>query len=127
MIRPEPDQRSLERRARDEQIASAPKLPFPELPHDIPVSPVKVHLSNQIRTELFAAIQSLSESIPEMRVGQMLAAVGELCADLHGRSLWDATDAEFLEAVWQFHRKIEAATVAAGSQGPGSDRGQDHG
>jgi hypothetical protein len=56
---------------------------------------------NEIRTELFAALQSLSESIPEMRVGQILAAIGELCADLHGRGLWDATEAELVEAVWR--------------------------
>ncbi len=67
--------------------------------------------ANNTRTELFAALQSLSEAIPEMRVGQLVAAVGELCADLHGRGLWDAADTEFLEAVWQFHRKFEAATV----------------
>ena len=45
-----------------------------------------------------------------------MAAIGELCADLHGRGLWDATDAEFLEAVWQFHRNFEAATVTSGRQ-----------
>jgi hypothetical protein len=70
---------------------------------------------NSSRTELFVALQSLSEAIPEMRVGQIMAAVGELCDDLHGRGLWDATDAELLEAVWQFHRNFEAATVAPGS------------
>lgn len=48
------------------------------------------------RVELFAALQSLSEAIPEMRAGQLVAAVGELCADLHGRGLWDASDAELL-------------------------------
>jgi hypothetical protein len=69
------------------------------------------------KIELFAALQALSESIPEMRAGQLVAAVGELCADLHGRGLWDATDAEFLEAVWQFHRNFEDATVAAGETG----------
>ena len=37
--------------------------------------------------ELFAALQELSEVIPEMRSGQLMAAVGELCADLHGRGL----------------------------------------
>ena len=63
--------------------------------------------------ELFSALQSLSEAIPEMRAGQLVAAIGELCADLHGRGLWDATDAEFLEAVWQFHRNFDATTVAA--------------
>jgi hypothetical protein len=42
-------------------------------------------------------------------------AVGELCADLHGRGLWDATDAELLEAIWQFRRDYETST----GQGPG--------
>lgn len=64
------------------------------------------------RSELFAALQALSEVVPEMRAGQLLAAVGELCADLHGRALWDASDAELLEAVWQFQRNYEAAAAA---------------
>ena len=46
-----------------------------------------------------------------MRTGQLMAAVGELCADLHGRGLWDAADEEFLEAVWQFRRNYEAAVA----------------
>jgi hypothetical protein len=61
------------------------------------------------RVELFAALQELSEVIPEMRSGQLMAAVGELCADLHGRGLWDADDEELLEAVWRFRRNYEAA------------------
>ena len=71
---------------------------------------------NTPRTELFAALQSLSEAIPEMRLGQLVAAVGELCADLHGRGLWDADDAELLEAVWQFHRNFEGGAVAPDSR-----------
>lgn len=67
---------------------------------------------NQTRVELFVALRELSEVVPEMRAGQLMAAVGELCSDLHGRGLWDATDAEFLEAVWQFRRNFEAATVS---------------
>ena len=66
---------------------------------------------NETRAELFVALRGLSEIVPEMRAGQLMAAVGELCADLHGRGLWDATDAEFLEAVWQFRRNLEAATL----------------
>ena len=65
-----------------------------------------------MREELFTALQALSEIAPEMRAGQLMAAIGELCADLHGRGLWDATDEEFLEAVWQFQCNIEAATDA---------------
>lgn len=68
------------------------------------------------RTELFAALQALAEIVPEMRSGQLMAAVGELCTDLHGRGLWDASDAELLEAVWQFRRDFEAATASQNRQ-----------
>ena len=61
------------------------------------------------RSDLQAGLGELSSLIPDMRVGQLMAAVGELCADLHGRGLWDATDAELLEAVWQFRRDYETA------------------
>lgn len=69
------------------------------------------------RADVFAALQSLSDIIPEMRAGQLAAAVGELCADLHGRGLWEATDAELLEAAWQFRHNFEAALAA--TAGPG--------
>ena len=46
--------------------------------------------ASDIRADVFAALQELSEVIPEMRTGQLMAAVGELCTDLHGRYLWDA-------------------------------------
>jgi hypothetical protein len=68
------------------------------------------------RADLFTSLQSLSELIPEMRAGQLVAAIGELCADLHGRGLWEASDIELLEAVWQFHRNFEAAAVTPGKQ-----------
>jgi hypothetical protein len=70
---------------------------------------------SQTKAELFAALQSLSDSIPEMRAGQLVAAIGELCADLHGRGLWDAADAELLEALWKFQRNFETATVTSGA------------
>jgi hypothetical protein len=71
---------------------------------------------NRTRAELSAALGELSEIVSEMRAGQLVAAIGELCADLHGRELWEATDAEFLEAVWQFRRNFEAATVSPARQ-----------
>jgi hypothetical protein len=64
---------------------------------------------NETRAELMAAFRELCETVPEMRAGQLMAAVGELCADLHGRGLWEASDTELLEAVWQFRRTFEAA------------------
>ncbi len=64
------------------------------------------------KTEVFAALRSLAELIPEMRAGQLTAAVGEVCADLHGRGLWEASDAELLESVWQFRRNFEQSAGA---------------
>jgi hypothetical protein len=52
-----------------------------------------------------------------MRAGQLVAAVGEVCADLHGRGLWDASDEELREAVWRFQRNFEAATEKSNEQG----------
>ena len=69
--------------------------------------------NNDTRAELLAALEELSQLVPEMRAGQLMAAVGELCADLHGRGLWDANDDELLEAVWQFRRNFEAAMVSS--------------
>jgi hypothetical protein len=63
------------------------------------------------RAELSATLAAICDAVPEMRVGQLLAAVGELCQDLHGRGLWDASDAELLEAAWQFQRNYEATMV----------------
>jgi hypothetical protein len=64
------------------------------------------------REELFDALRGLSESSElarGMRTGQLVAAVGEVCSDLHGRGLWDASDDELLEAVWRFRCNLEAA------------------
>jgi hypothetical protein len=67
------------------------------------------------RSEVYERLKQLSDLVPEMRCAQLIAAIGELCADLHGRGLWDASDAEFLEAIWQFRRNYEATTARSGS------------
>jgi hypothetical protein len=69
--------------------------------------------ARDVRADVFAALQELSQVIPEMRTGQLMAAVGELCSDIHGRGLWDAADDELLEAIWQFRRNYEAAITAS--------------
>lgn len=67
----------------------------------------------ETRVEIFASLAELSDRIPEMRAGQLLAAIGERCADLHGRGLWEASDAELVEAIWQFRRDFEASPAAS--------------
>jgi hypothetical protein len=76
-----------------------------------------------VKSEVYDTLRELSALIPEMRAAQLIAAVGELCADLHGRGLWDASDAEFLEALWQFRRNYEAATQGARWNLPGRAAG----
>jgi hypothetical protein len=67
--------------------------------------------TNETREELFAALHELCQLVPDMRSGQLFAAIGELCMDIHGRGLWEASDAELVEAVWQFRRNYESATA----------------
>jgi hypothetical protein len=71
---------------------------------------------NETRAELIVAFRELCEMVPEMRAGQLMAAVGELCSDLHGRGLWEASDTELLEAVWQFRRNFEASAARQSPQ-----------
>jgi len=66
---------------------------------------------SDIRSELFSSLLSLSERAPQMRVGQLMAALGELSADRHGRGLWDIGDDDFLEVIWHFRRGIEHANL----------------
>jgi hypothetical protein len=76
------------------------------------------HTTNQT----FEALQELSQLMPDMRSGQLIAAIGELCADLHGHGLWDASDAEFMEAIRQFRGNYHYA-LHGGEHGPGGDVG----
>jgi hypothetical protein len=66
---------------------------------------------SEARAELFVAFRELCQIVPEMRAGQLMAAVGELYSDLHGRGLWEASDPELLEAVWQFRCNFEASAA----------------
>ena len=52
MTTPKTDERSPERRARDEQIVAEPQMPPLELPPDAPATPVETHLDRQRRHPL---------------------------------------------------------------------------
>jgi hypothetical protein len=70
---------------------------------------------SDIRADVFAALRETARAIPEMRTGELMAAVGELSTDLHRRGLWDADDSELLEAIWQFRRNYQAAVTPSGA------------
>lgn len=55
MVIPAADERSAERRARDEQIAGEPHLPPPELPPGAVPGPVETHLARLRRQPLAIA------------------------------------------------------------------------
>ena len=55
MSKPEVDQRSASRRARDEQIAAEPQLAPPELPPDTAPTPLEAHLGRRGRRPLAIA------------------------------------------------------------------------
>ena len=86
------------------------------LPPMIDVTPVSPP-STDARAALAVGLDELSHAVPDVRFGQLVAAVGELCVDLHGRGLWDATDAELGDAVRQFRRDYESATTGHGRKG----------
>ena len=73
-------------------------------------------IERETRIELFTVLRSLAEIVPEMRAGQIMAALGELCADMHGRGLWEAEDAELLETMWKFRHDLEALSATANGQ-----------
>ena len=62
-----------------------------------------------VRSDLLEMIRSASETASQMRIGQLVAVIGDLCADMHGRGLGDATDEELLEAAWRFRHDFEHA------------------
>jgi hypothetical protein len=68
-------------------------------------------MNQVLRQELAAQLSQVCQLIPEMRTGQIMASVGEICQDLHGRGLWDATDEELSEAFWQFQQNYEQAIM----------------
>ena len=61
---------------------------------------------------------------PELRLGQLLATVGELGADETGHSLWDIEDADFAAALERFAADIARRTDRANS-GAVADRPPD--
>jgi hypothetical protein len=62
----------------------------------------------EARHEFLDLIRGFSDATPSMRIGQLVAAIGEICSDLHSRGLWDAEDHELLEAARKFQRGIES-------------------
>ena len=64
---------------------------------------------------------------PELRIGQLLAAVGELAADETGLSLWDVEDADFAAALDRFGADMTRRGSDHAQAGPAPGRSHDPG
>jgi hypothetical protein len=55
-------------------------------------------MNSPVRNELLNILGELSAACPEMRFGQLIANLATLAQGLSAQALWDAEDAELLEA-----------------------------
>lgn len=53
---------------------------------------------NPVRHELFRVIEELSEIVPEVRLGQLMANLSYLARGLNKEAIWDMEDEELLDA-----------------------------
>jgi hypothetical protein len=61
-------------------------------------------MTPDVRREALAALAELSDSVPEVRIGQLVAHLGLLSEDDGGRGLGDIEDGELL-ALLRRHRE----------------------
>ena len=47
----------------------------------------RANAPSDTKSKVYTRFRKLAELIPELRAGQLIAAVGGLCADLHGHML----------------------------------------
>ena len=65
-----------------------------------------------LQSRILHRLEEIRRLCPEMRLGQILAAVGMLGEDSTGRGLWDIEDDELSEAVERFAGDLSRQTDA---------------
>jgi hypothetical protein len=66
-------------------------------------------MMNETRRELLQALSELSQQLPELRMGQLIANLATLARGPEVEGIWEADDNELLEAA---RRQIEAARIS---------------
>lgn len=68
----------------------------------------------QDRKELMRVLERLSETYPEMRLGQLVANLSYLAKEPSNEAIWDVEDAELIAAARQMleQRNSPSASVA---------------
>ena len=66
-------------------------------------------MTNDQRRELLEVLQELSDEFPDWRFGQMITNLATLARGPQVESIWDAEDAEFIDAARQLLENRRAA------------------
>ena len=82
-------------------------------------------MNNDVRKEALAALVELSEMAPELRIGQLVAHLGEMSEDDGGHGLGDIEDDRLLEVIRRHHQRSFAGgkAIAEPIAGADGDRG----
>ena len=66
-------------------------------------------MTNELRQQVLAALEDLSETYPDWRFGQMIANLATIARGPENESVWDMEDEELLAAIrWQLEQRREA-------------------
>ncbi len=69
-------------------------------------------IATEIRATVLQRLKEVHRLRPEMRLGQLMAALGLLGGDATGRSLWDIEDEELVSVLERLARDLERRTKA---------------
>ena len=71
-------------------------------------------MTNELRQQVLAALEDLSETYPDWRFGQMIANLATIARGPESESVWDMEDEELLAAIrWQLEQRREALVSAS--------------
>ncbi len=71
-------------------------------------------MTSELRQQVLAALDDLSEAYPDWRFGQMLANLVTIARGPENESIWDMEDEELLAAIrWQLEQRREALVSAS--------------
>ena len=71
-------------------------------------------MTNELRQQVLAALEDLSETYPDWRFGQMIANLATIARGPENESVWDMEDEELLAAIrWQLEQRREALVSAS--------------
>src|SRR5262249_23697187 len=73
-------------------------------------------MNNDSRKETLAALVRLSDVAPELRIGQLVAHLGEMREDEGGHGLGDIEDDRLLEVIRRHHEELLRAVKTSPNQ-----------